>query len=147
MKNLNKYYIEQKESEFRRMEKKKLRLSREIEQESRMLTNNKDKFERLKLENESLKNQYKNLKDMTVSRGIILDIENRNNKIKEWDNLLIEKKVNRFIVLTKDREEIYSLEKDIFPVFQDLFSEGYSCSVVVIRVNPKLIKVQLRFVK
>lgn len=147
MKNFNNYYIKQKENEFRKLEEKKFKLSREIEQENIKLINNKEKLERLNLENEQMKNQYNSLKDMAINRGIVLGIENKNYKIKEWDNLFIEKKGNKYILLTKNREEIYSLEKDDFLVFQDLFSEGYSSSVIVIRVTPKLIKVQVRFVK
>lgn len=147
MKNLNKYYINQKESELKKLEKKKVIFSQEIEKENKRLKNNKESFERLKFENALLKDQYNNLKDMIISRGIILDIENKSSNIKEWDNLFVENKGKHYIASFKGGEEAYSFEKDMCNLLKDLFSEGFSCSVVVIRVTSKLIKIQLRFIK
>lgn len=147
MKNLNKYYIKQKESELKKLEKKKVKFSQEIELENNKLKNNKECFERLKFENTLLKDQYNNLKDMIISRGIILDIENKNSNIKEWDNLFVENKGNYYVASFKGGEEVYSFEKDMCNLLKDLFSEGCSCSIVVIRVTSKLIKIQLRFIK
>jgi hypothetical protein len=147
MKNLNKYYIKQKESELKKLDEKKARLSQEIEQENSRLIANKENLEKLQFENTMIKQQYKSLKNMIISRGIILDIENNNYNIKEWDNLFVEKKGGRYVVSYKNGEEVYSFEKDMQILLKDLFSEGYSCSLVVIRVTFRLIKIQLRFIK
>ncbi len=147
MKNLNKYYIEQKEKKFKKLEEMKLKLSQEIEKEEGRLKINRESLEKLKFENTLLKDQYSRLKAMIIDRGIVLDVDNNNYKIYEWDNLNIEKKRDEIFILSKYGEELYSLKKDTVVVFKELFSEGYSCSLVAIRVTAKLIKVQLRFRK
>ncbi len=147
MKNLNQYYIKQKESELKKLEKKIGMLSKEVEHTDDKLKANKESFEKLKFENTLLKDQYNSLKDMITSRGIILDIENNNSHIKEWDNLFIENKGSRYVVSYKGGEEVYTFEKDMYILLHDLFSEGCSCSLVAIRVTSKLIKIQIRFIK
>lgn len=146
MKKLNKYYIKHKESELKKLDEKKARLSEEIGQERSKLNANRLSLEKIKSENTLIKDAYKNLKNMIVSRGIIFDIENNSYNIKEWDNLFVEKKGSKYVVAFKNGEELYNFEKDHYILLQDLFSVGYSCSLVVIRVSSKSIKIQLRFI-
>jgi predicted RNase H-like nuclease (RuvC/YqgF family) len=147
MKSLNFYYVKQKENELKKLEEKKAKLSREIVQETSELENSKENLEKLKLENNMLKEQYGNLKKLIKSRGIILDIENNRYNIKEWDNLYIKRKTSRFFILSRNEEEIYSLGNATCMLMEDMFSAGCSCSIVVIRVTAKWLKLQIRFIK
>lgn len=147
MKDLNKYYIDQKDNELKKLEERKLKLSLEIEQEKERLRENQESFEKLAFENNMLMEQYNSLKKMIIGRGLILEIEKNNLNIKEWDNLYINKKGSKLTVINKNGDELYSFEKDQCIILRDLFSQGYCCSLVVIRVTAKIIKVQLRFIE
>ncbi|MCM0650713.1 hypothetical protein NBE98_20325 [Clostridium swellfunianum] len=145
MKNLNKYYIKQKENEFSKLEEKKLKLSREIEQEKEIFKTNEEKLGKLEIQNLQLRDQYNSLKKIIINRGIVLDIENNRYDIKEWDNLYLEKKGNKYVVVLKGGIVIYNFESYVYEILKDLFEEQLTSSLVVIRITPRLIKVQLRF--
>lgn len=145
MKNLNKYYIKQKENEFSKLEEKKLKLSREIEQEKEIFKTNEEKLGKLEIQNLQLRDQYNSLKKIIINRGIVLDIENNRYDIKEWDNLYLEKKGNKYVVVLKGGIVIYNFESYVYEILKDLFDEQLTSSLVVIRITPRLIKVQLRF--
>lgn len=146
MKNLNKFYIKQKENEIKKLEEKTLNLERQIEYEENLAKKNRQDFEELKDKNLYLKTQYNTLKSTLISMGVLLDIENINYNIKEWDNVYLKKRGNRFLVITKNQEELLFIDKETSSILQDIFNDGYVCSLVVIRVSEKSIKVQLRFI-
>lgn len=147
MKNLNKYYIKQKENEFKKLEEKKLKLSREIEQEKDIFKTNEERLGKLEIQNLQLRDQYNSLKKIILNRGIVLDIENNRYDIKEWDNLYLEKKGNKYVIVLKGGIVIYNFEGYISEILKDIFEEQLTSSLVVFRITPRLIKIQLRFRK
>lgn len=146
MKNLNKLYVSQKENELKKLEDKALSLESQIQKEKESSEAHKGELDKLQYENNQLMSQYNMLKNMLIQMGILLDIENKSYNIKEWDNLYLKSKTNRYVVISKNEEEIYFFDKDTSCILQDIFTEGYSCSLVVIRVLSKNIKAQLRFI-
>lgn len=144
---LNRYYIKQKEKELKRLEAKGKQLEKFIETEKLQLEQSKIKLEKLNKENIYLKEQETRLKNMIIHNGILLDAENNSYNINEWDNLYIIKKNYNYIILSADNEEIYTLEKDISFIIDDLVKNNYTLSIIAVRVNPKYIKLQLRFTK
>jgi hypothetical protein len=146
MKNLNKFYIKQKESELKKLEEKALNLEKKIQEEESTAAKQREDFKHLQLENNQLKSQYHTLKNMLIGMGILFDIENNNYNFKEWDNLYLKKKGNSFLIVDKSEDELKVLEKDISIILQDIFDEEYSCSLIIIRVLPRSIKVQMRFI-
>jgi hypothetical protein len=144
---LNINYVKQKENELKRLEAKKIKLSQEIENEESRGKSVRGQYERLKFENMQLKTQHEELKKMIVSRGIIMDIENKGYNIGEWDNLYLEKKASQYFIVSKKGEELYSLEKNESIIIKELLSEDYICSLVAVRLAKKYIKIQLRFLR
>lgn len=144
---LNKFYVKNKEKEIKRLEDLKLRLSEDIEKEKLKQQNNEISLEKMTRENRELNSQYNNLLYMTVNRGLIFDIENTNFNVKEWDNLYIYKKSGKYFFKDKNNIDYGSLEKDITELFDDIFKRGFNCSIIIIRVTDKVVKIQVRFFK
>jgi|GEM_PF-1093328 len=144
---LNKYYVKNKEKEIKKLEDLKLKLSEDIEKEKLIQQKNEISLKKITSENSELNSQYNNLLNMAVNRGLIFDIENTNFNIKEWDNLYIYRKSGKYYFKDKNNIDYGSLEKDITELFDDIFKRGFNCSIVVIRVESKAVKIQVRFFK
>lgn len=144
---LNQYFIRRKEKELKRLDINKEKLSESIENEKEISEIYTEHLQKEQEENLLLKKQYDKVKDAVVNRGIILDIENNNYDIKEWDNLFLYKNGTKFSVVSKKQEDLYVLDNYMNGVLEQFSSANYSFSVVVIRVTKKIIKAQIRFVK
>lgn len=147
LKFLNKYYIKLKENELKKLELKKIELTEAAEAEESKIQDNKIQLERLQNENLILKEQYGRLNNILIARGIILNIEKNNYDIKQWDNLYLNRRGVKYIITSKKGEELYALDKDISLILDEIFKDGYGCSIIVVRVTVKLLKIQLRFIK
>lgn len=147
MKNLNRFYVEQKENELKKLEEKAASLENQIQKEENTAEKNREEFEKLQFVNAQLREQYNKLKTMIIGMGILLDIENNNYNIVEWENLYLKRKGNKYNIVNKDETELFVFDKDISSILQEISKDGYSCSIVVIRIYAKIIKVQLRFLQ
>ncbi|ERI93888.1 hypothetical protein HMPREF1982_01340 [Clostridiales bacterium oral taxon 876 str. F0540] len=147
LKLLNRYYVKRKEKEIKDLEALALKLSQNIEEEERKRQGYELNLEKTVYKYNELKSLYNNLINMVLSRGIILDIENVNFNIKEWDNLYIYKKSGKYFIKDKNNIDYESLDKDTSELFEEIFDKGYNYSIVVIRVTKRLIKIQIRFYK
>lgn len=147
LKFLNKYYIKHKEKELKSLEAKKEELLGAVEYEKKISSENKIQLEKEHEENIRLKQQYHRIKNSLIERGIILDIENNNYGVKEWDNLELYRKASKYMILSKKKEIIYILDHDMCSIVEEISKESFSLSIIAIRVNSKLIKAQIRFIK
>jgi hypothetical protein len=147
LKGFNKYYIRYKESELKSLEDEKAKITQEIEQQKVLNDRTRIELQKLSFENEQLVFNYNSLKATIVNRGLIIDIENNNLDIKEWENLYLSKKSTKYCIVTKKNKEIYYFNKDTGMLMEAIMKEGYSCSIVAIRITNKVVKVQLRFLR
>lgn len=146
-KSINKYYVEQRDKELKRLDLKRTELLKQLETEKVSLEENRKSLEQVNAESLQLKMELENLRNLLINRGLILDIENHGYDIKEWDNLNLVKRKGLYAVTTKKDEELYTLDRPTSEILADIFNSGYSYSVIVVRVGVRHIKLQLRFVK
>jgi hypothetical protein len=147
LKFLNQYYIKQKENEIKKLENKKSELISSCEAETLNLKNNELELERLNGENRYLNEQLSKLKQLILENGVIISIEHSSYHFKEWENLLLSMKGADYTICSKKGEELYKLDEDYKCIIEEFFKERYNYSLVIIRVESKTLKLQLRFLK
>lgn len=147
LKKLNKMYVNKKELQLRKLESEKLALSDLINKKNKELEEKLTEFEKKREVNNSLRFQFEKYKEALIERGIIFEIENRISNVREWDNLLLNKRGSSYYIFSKKDEEVFQFETDISRLFDEIFKGGYKISVVVVRITPKCLKLQLSFIK
>lgn len=146
-KGVTEYYINQKNSEILKLEKKRNKYNENILKIKNALVKNKHLLEELQSNNDILKEEYNNLKKNLMQRGLIIDIINKNYHIKEWDNLYAVKNSKNYIVTNKQGEELLVFDSGFSHILHEVMGDTYFCSIVVTRVSEKNIKAQLRINK
>lgn len=145
--SFNKFYIKLKEKKLNKLDNVREKIEKELETEKLKKIELNDKFVRINAENGYLNMQYSNYKRTIIDNGITFSFENENFNIKEWDNLQLRKSGNSFAFLSKSAGQIFSIENIHAQIVDEILKEGYSYSLVVIRVTRNLVKCQLRFIK
>lgn len=102
--------------------------------------------EKLKQEEEIHDKVYNSLIKILKSRGILVNIPNKNFQVKEWDNLFIKDINSLYSLISKNGDLIYAFEKKYNESIKHIVNEC-SYSVIVIRKNENSIKVQLRILE
>lgn len=139
-------YNKLKHNEVNNLNNKKEELQIKIQKElekSNEITCLQRKF---KVEEENANTSFYSLLRILEFRGIIFDVHNKNFKVKEWDHLHIEKVNGLYSFISKNGENLFTLGKKYNDVVEYIMN-NYSYSVVVIRMDSYLIKVQLRIVE
>lgn len=140
-----KKYSDFKEKRIFKIENKGASLSLKIKKEKIKFEEALKIKEKLKAEDEEYEKMYKSLVRILESRGIILNVHNRNYKIREWDNLSIKKINGLYGLVNKSRENeiIYLFQKRYIGTIEHIV-RNYRCSIIVTRMDKQYIKMQLR---
>lgn len=143
---LLKIYNNFKEKQIFNLDSKKENLQIKLKSE----VDNFDKLlnmkEKLRQEEQKYNKIYNLLMEILKSRGILFNIHNNNFQVKEWDNLFIKDISSLYSFVNKNGDLLYTFEKKYNDAV-DYIVNNYSYSVIVIRKDINLIKVQLRILE
>ncbi|URZ15550.1 hypothetical protein [Clostridium felsineum] len=101
------------------------------------------KLKEEKLRNAILNNRYNILLDEIKERGIVFKIRKNGSRLLEWQNLYFDVNGENVCIRTLDKYLIYEFDNNISSLIKILIREN-SYSLIVIRVNEKNVKIQLR---
>ncbi|MEW9096908.1 MAG: hypothetical protein AB2417_17670 [Clostridiaceae bacterium] len=141
----NKFYTEKNKKKIKDIEGKNIELEKKLEEMRGSLQSKQIDLKDIEDKNNSIKEQYKRVKDIFLQRGITFTVINKGYGIKEWDNLLINKKSGLWIIQTKGGEEIKILDKEVSNLLEGILKDK-NYSLVVTRIEDRLIKVKLHTV-
>ncbi|MBC2580443.1 hypothetical protein [Clostridium sp. DJ247] len=143
---LSKYikaYNEFKKKQIAALDKKKINIESKLKEEIIKFNKLSEMKETLKKENDRYDATYSSLIKILKSRGILFTIPNNNFNIKEWDNLFIKNINGLYVLVNKNEDLLYAINEEYSDVVKYIIN-NYSYSVVVIRKDAHLIKIQLR---
>lgn len=142
---LNVFYKKINEKKINKIKAKNIRLEENIIQIKEEIKDKSIKLEKLEENFKDNNEKYKRIMEIFLSRGINFTIINKNYKLNEWENLLVNKRGDRWIVETKDGEKLKILDRDETSLLEDILKER-NYSLVITRIEDKLIKVKLHVV-
>lgn len=137
-----KNYVKNKEKEIQNLAKTIEILKEEIEQKEEILLHRKNILEHEKLDEALLTDKFNSLHRIVKERGIFLVFHVQKHNLKEWENLFIRYNSNKNLITNKNGEVIGELDKEIIRIFNKEIKEN-RYSILVVRVNPKIIKARL----
>ncbi|WP_446899064.1 hypothetical protein ACSVC9_03980 [Clostridium sp. LBM24168] len=88
---------------------------------------------------------YKKLLELLKSRGIIFEITVKNININEWENLHIKLVNGRYKLIRKNGEFVYEIKNKFYNSIEHIV-RNYKYSIVVIRKDNYIVKLQLRII-
>lgn len=142
---LNVFYKKINEKKINKIKAKNIRLEENIIQIKEEIKDKSIKLEKLEENFKDNNEKYKRIMEIFLSRGINFTIINKNYKLNEWENLVVNKRGDRWIVETKDGEKLKILDRDETSLLEDILKER-NYSLVITRIEDKLIKVKLHVV-
>ncbi|GAA0729757.1 hypothetical protein GCM10008905_30210 [Clostridium malenominatum] len=142
---LNVFYKKINEKKINKIKAKNIRLEENIIQIKEEIKDKSIKLEKLEENFKDNNEKYKRIMEIFLSRGINFTIINKNYKLNEWENLVVNKRGDRWIIETKDGEKLKILDRDETSLLEDILKER-NYSLVITRIEDKLIKVKLHVV-
>lgn len=118
------------------------KLSQQIELEKKQYAENLEFLKSLQQNNNVVKEKYAELFTLFKIENKTITIKNNNYNIKQWDNLLIEKRAKNYIIQTKRNEDIYIFEESMNVFFEFFLTLQYS--IIVLSVDKARITLQFR---
>jgi septum formation inhibitor MinC len=143
-KNSNNYYLESIKSKIKRLDIRKSQYEEELIQQNKVLEYNISHIQKLKFTNDILHDQYNSLTRLLEKQGIVFQINLREYKPHQWENLFIVKTSKGYEIHTKTGNTLMLLEENFSKIIQDINKKD-SYSLIVMRVTDKAALVQLRF--
>lgn len=141
------YYIKSKQKQMKQIEDSNKRLQELIETEKIRIVENNNKLQQVNFQNNMLQDEYNSLKRVIKERGLIIDISNDNYELKEWDSLNFSRVGRYYTLASKKGEALKEYDERTSDLFRELAAEYGDYSALVIRTDPKLIRVQIRLAK
>lgn len=142
---LNKLYVDNKERKLKGLESKNAELVRNIENEEAEKLKIQEELNEAASVNMKLSLEYESYIAALWKKGIIMKIDNIFGNIKDWDNLYIEKKGSKYNITSKHTSAVYEIDENISKIIEAILKKDFLCSVLVIRVNNKSLKLKLSF--
>ncbi|MCR3760063.1 hypothetical protein [Clostridium felsineum] len=141
-KDINKF-LHKKELENRKLDNKINNLENLLSKLNKQNDKLLYKLKEEKLRNAILNNRYNILLDEIKERGIVFKIRKNGSRLLEWQNLYFDVNGENVCIRTLDKYLIYEFDNNISSLIKILIREN-SYSLIVIRVNEKNVKIQLR---
>lgn len=141
-KYLSNIYVKLKQKKMNSFDLKIQNLKKEIENEKKILEKKQKYINELSKNNDELKNRYNDLFKLFKSNRKILKIKNNNYNISTWENVFIIKKSFKFIIQTKQGEDIYVFDRNLKDFLEYFITLNYS--IVVLHVDKDTIVLDFR---
>lgn len=142
---LHKYYIDKVNKLLNKLNSNCEKLTGE---NNILLDNIKVNSEKITELNYSLQNKNKKYSEFLkylVAKGLVFEVSNRNNTLKQWENLKVIKSNDSITLKDSFNNSIKIFQKEYVCIFEDVCELGYSLSFIVIRVEGNKAIIQLRF--
>ncbi|MGH4052416.1 MAG: hypothetical protein ACREVX_13990 [Clostridium sp.] len=143
-KNSNSYYLENIKHKIVKLDLKKNEYQDELISKGKLLVQNKAIMKKNKFTNNMLQDNYNSLIRLIQKDGIIFELNFNGYTPVQWENLVMIKSSNGYLIQTKSGHVLMMLDKKYYKIIQDI-NKKESQSLIVIRVTDKTSLIQLRF--
>lgn len=139
---LSKLYRKIKNARLKSLEMNIQKLRKQIELENKQYAVDTELFNSLQQKNNTVKEKYSKMLELFKGEYKTITIKNNNYNVKQWDNLLIEKRKQNYLLQTKRKEDIYIFEEIMNDFIEFFLTLQYS--IIVLSVDKTRIVIQFR---
>ncbi len=142
---LHKYYIDKVNKLLNKLNINCEKLMRENNILLENIKINNEEITELKYKLQMKNKKYNEFLKYLIVKGMVFEVSNRNNTLKQWENLNVTKSNNSITLKDSLNNLIKIFTKEYVCIFKDVCELGYSLSFIVIRVEGNKATIQLRF--
>lgn len=142
----SKKYVKKINKYIENLDKDNLRVEKEIELTKQSIERKKMDIKKLEEKLDITEKKYEVIKKRLQDKGIMLEVENKNN-LTQWDNLYLKMQRGQYDIVNKNNDTITKLDLETSRIIKEILTDDMKYSVLVIRNTYKTSLIQIRFIK